>query len=246
MKKKLLIFFLWILIWQGLTLFIHNDILIAGPIDTLRTLLHMIPTHEFLTSICFSTLRIAGGFIASSVLGILLGWFSYQLPYLEDFLMPFISVLKSVPVASFVIILLIWAGNQMLSFYISLLVVLPLIYLMTLSGLKSTDPKMLELANVFRMRTSARIRYIYLPSLLSSLYGAFPSAIGMAWKSGMAAEVIGQPLHSIGNGLYNAKIYLDTGGLFAWTITILALSSLMEKVFLWILKSKRNYRNNAD
>ncbi|MDD6281931.1 MAG: ABC transporter permease subunit [Oribacterium sp.] len=232
MKKKILIIFLWILIWQILTLLIHNSILMAGPIDTVKALLNMAPMPLFRASIAFSTLRIFGGFAVGSCIGMLLGWGAYRLPLLEQFLKPFISVLKAVPVASFVIMLLIWAGNRMLSFYISLLVVLPIIYLMTLSGLRATDPQLLELANIFRMGTLARIRFIYLPSVFANLYGAFQSAIGMAWKSGIAAEVIGQPLGSMGNGLYTAKIYLDTGELFAWTITIVLLSFFMEKLLL--------------
>ena len=140
--------------------------------------------------------------------------------------------LKAVPVASFVIILLIWAGNRMLSLYISALVALPLLYLNTLSGLKATDPKLLEMATVFHMPTLRRLRFIYLPALFPYLYSAFQTALGMAWKSGVAAEVIGQPLGSMGNGLYNAKIYLETGELLSWTIAIILISYLFERLFL--------------
>ncbi len=230
--RKLLIIAFWLLLWQLLALIIHNPILMVGPFETLRTLGALLRTTMFWQSLAFSFVRIIAGFLIGSVAGILLAWGSYRYPFLEELLAPFILALKAVPVASFVIILLIWAGNRMLSLYISALVVLPLLYLNTLSGLKATDPKLLEMATVFHMPTTRCLRFIYLPALVPYLYSAFQTALGMAWKSGVAAEVIGQPLGSMGNGLYNAKIYLETGELLSWTIAIILISYLFERLFL--------------
>lgn len=230
--RKLLIIAFWLLLWQLLALVIHNPILMVGPFETLRTLGALFRTTMFWQSLAFSFVRIIAGFLIGSAVGILLAWGSYRYPFLEELLAPFILALKAVPVASFVIILLIWAGNRMLSLYISALVVLPLLYLNTLSGLKATDPKLLEMATVFHMPTTRRLRFIYLQALVPYLYSAFQTALGMAWKSGVAAEVIGQPLGSMGNGLYNAKIYLETGELLSWTIAIILISYLFERLFL--------------
>ena len=230
--RKLLIIAFWLLLWQLLALIIHNPILMVGPFETLRTLGALLRTTMFWQSLAFSFVRIIAGFLIGSAVGILLAWGSYRRPFLEEILAPFILALKAVPVASFVIILLIWAGNRMLSLYISALVVLPLLYLNTLSGLKATDPKLLEMATVFHMPTTRCLRFIYLPALVPYLYSAFQTALGMAWKSGVAAEVIGQPLGSMGNGLYNAKIYLETGELLSWTIAIILISYLFERLFL--------------
>ena len=230
--RKLLIIVFWLLLWEALALLIHNSILMVGPVETLCSLWAMIHTTMFWQSLAFSFVRIIAGFLIGSALGILLAWGSYRHPFLEELLAPFILALKAVPVASFVIILLIWAGNRMLSLYISALVVLPLLYLNTLNGLKATDPKLLEMATVFHMPTTRRLRFIYLPALFPYLYSAFQTALGMAWKSGVAAEVIGQPLGSMGNGLYNAKIYLETGELLSWTIAIILTSYLFEQLFL--------------
>lgn len=230
--KKTGIILLWLIIWQLLSAAIHNSILMAGPIESAAALKQMILTREYWNSVLFSLLRIMGGFCFGSTVGIILALLSYRVKFMEDFLKPVISVLKAVPVASFVIILLIWAGNRILSFYISGLVVLPLIYINTLGGLNATDPKLLEMAEVFRIPGIRRLRYIYLPSVYPYLYSAFQASIGMAWKSGVAAEVIGQPLGSMGNGLYQAKIYLETADLFAWTATIVLVSFLLEKLIL--------------
>ena len=233
--KKTGIILVWLIMWQLLSAAVHNSILMAGPVESAKALMQMILTREYRNAILFSLIRILGGFCFGSAMGISLAFISYRVRFMEDFLKPFISVLKAVPVASFVIILLIWAGNKNLSFYISSLVVMPLLYINTLGGLKATDPKFLEMAEVFRIPVLRRVRYIYLPSVYPYLYSAFQAALGMAWKSGVAAEVIGQPLGSMGNGLYQAKIYLETADLFAWTITIVVVSFLVEKLILGLM-----------
>ena len=209
--------------------------MLSGPIDTIVALKQMIFTGEYWNSILFSAVRIMGGFFAGSIIGILLAWLSYREKLVEDVLKPLITTLKAIPVASFVIILLIWAGNKILSLYISTLVVVPVIYLNTLSGLKATDLKLLEMAKVFRMPMFRKLHYIYLPSLYPFWHSSLQAALGMAWKSGVAAEVIGQPLGSVGNGLYQSKIYLETAELFAWTITIILTALILEKLMLAVL-----------
>lgn len=110
-----------------------------------------------------------------------------------------------------------------------------MVYLNTLSGLSAADEKLLEMAQVFRAGRIRVWRYIYVPALLPYLYSCFRTALGMAWKSGVAAELIGQPRHTIGGNLYEAKIFLDTPSLFAWTFTIIAASMLFERTVLFLL-----------
>ncbi len=149
---------------------------------------------------------------------------------------PVMTFLKTIPVASFVILALIWAGSPRLSMVISFLVVLPMIYVNTIAGLKAADPKLLEMARVFRFSSLKKVRFIYFPALLPYLISGCKVSLGMSWKSGVAAEVIGVPAHSIGEHLYMSKVYLDTGGLFAWTFVIILISALSEALFLSFLK----------
>ncbi len=220
----------WILIWQLLAIIVHNKVLLAGPLETVRALGSLAGTGDFWSSVGQTTCRILGGFLAGSVIGIGLAYAAYKKPVIESFLKPLVLTLKSVPVASFVILLLIWLGSRNISVIICLMVVFPILYLNTLEGLKSTDIKLLEMAHVFRMPGGRAVRYIFLPQLKPFWSGAFKLAIGMSFKSGIAAEVIGQPLHTIGNGLYLAKVYLETGELFAWTIVVVLIAFICEKI----------------
>ena len=236
MKKKILIIVLWLFIWQLLSLVVHNNILLVGPAETFQALSAMIKIPEFWKSVIGSFEKITGGFLLGSAAGIFCAVFAYQKPLFGEILEPLVMLLKTVPVASFVILVLIWAGNSNLSFLISMIVAFPILYLNTHSGLQSADQKLLEMAGIYRMAAWPRIRYIFLPEMYPFLLGGFKIAIGMSWKSGVAAEVIGQPLNSLGNGLYQSKIYLATGEVLAWTIVIVGLSWSFEKIFLLLLK----------
>ncbi len=226
----------WILIWQLVAVIVHNRIILAGPVDTLRALAGLCGTAAFWNSVLQTTLRILLGFFIGSAAGIGLAYLAYRYEGVYLFLRPFVSALKSVPVASFVILLLIWFGSRNISVIICAMVVFPILYLSSYEGLSSTDIRLLEMARVFRMPTSRTIRYIFIPQLMPFLRSAFKLAIGMSFKSGIAAEVIGQPLNTIGNGLYLAKVYLETGELFAWTIVVVLISFICEKIISGLLK----------
>ena len=161
--------------------------------------------------------------------GILTGALSCRFRIVGEFLEPPIQFMKSIPVASFVILALIWTGSKNLSILISFLVAYPILHINTVSGLKSTDPKLLEMAQV------KKVFYLYRPALSPYLISACKSALGMAFKSGIAAEVIGVPDFSIGANLYEAKIYLDTASLFAWTLAIILIASCFEKILLRLM-----------
>ncbi len=225
----------WLLLWQVASVALHNNIILVGPLEVIHSLLFQVLTVEFWKTIAFSFGKISLGFFLAFMTGIITGGVAYHFPLLEDFLQPPISFLKSVPVASFIILALIWIGSENLSLFISFLVVFPMIYLHTMAGLRSADKKLLEMAKVFRMPPFKKMYYIYRPALLPHLISGCRVALGMSFKSGIAAEVIGVPGHSIGERLYMAKIYLSTADLFAWTLVIVVISAAFEALFLRVL-----------
>jgi NitT/TauT family transport system permease protein len=143
---------------------------------------------------------------------------------------------KSVPVASFVVIALVLINKIWLSALISFLIVLPIVYTNLLEGIKSVDNKMLEMATVFKMPFAKRLRFIWLPSVKSHFLASVKVSLGLAWKSGVAAELIGTPDGSVGDWLYYSKLYLLTTDLFAWTLAVVLLAMAFEKLFVFLLK----------
>lgn len=234
--RKFLIVLFWLGLWQLISLAVHNSILLVGPFDMIKALFSQAVTADFWKSIAFSFGKISLGFLGAFISAILLASLAYRVQFLEELLAPFMTLVTSIPVASFVILALIWIGSGMLSVFCSFLVVFPVIYVNTLAGLGSTDRQLLEMAAVFDMPVWKRIHYIYRPAVFPYLVSSCKIALGMSWKSGIAAEVIGVPDYSIGERLYMSKIYLDTANLFAWTFVIIIISALFERFFLVLLK----------
>lgn len=239
-QRKIIWLLFWLLIWQAAAGLIGNRIFLVGPAETLRALGRQVTELSFWSSVWFSLSRIGLGFFAAFFLGLVTGSAASRSGLLREFLEIPIQAMKSVPIASFVILALIWTGSANLSVFISFLVVYPMIHLAALSGIASADPKLLEMARVFRVSGLKKFFYIYRPAMAPYLLSACRTALGMGFKSGIAAEVIGVPDGSIGEGLYMAKIYLSTDELFAWTIVIVAVSAGFERVFLTLLRAAAN------
>lgn len=233
--RKTCIILFWLCLWQVAEVVTDNHILLVGPVQVLSALIENITRADFLKIVFCSLGRIGLGFFLALFCGLVLGAVSYRFPVTEEFLAPVVETLKAIPVASFVVLLLIWFGASKLSFFISFLIVFPNVYVNTIAGLKSTDKKLLEMAKVLGMSGYNRIFYLYRPALMPYLKSCLKISLGMSWKSGVAAEVIGLPDFSLGEQLYMSKIYLDTAGLFAWTLLVIVLSFLFEKLVLHCL-----------
>lgn len=225
-----------LLMWQIAAMLLNEPLLLASPVQVAGRLFALMGTANFWNTVAYTGVRILLGFLLGFAVGILLAILAGRFQWVEMLLWPFVVTIKSIPVASFVILVLIWLSSRHLSVFISFLMVFPVMYLNTLQGLQSTDGKMLEMAKMFRLTALQKLKHIYLPHLRPFLTGGCSIALGLSWKSGVAAELIGRPDFSMGDMLYMAKVHMDTADLFAWTFVIILLSLLFEKLFLLCLK----------
>ena len=222
----------WLIIWQLVSMWIGQEILLVSPVAVLRKLFELVQTASFWQSLACSFLRILSGFLLGMISGVLLAAAASASRRIDELLEPFVQTVKSIPVASFIILVLIWVSPENLSVIISLLMVFPVIYTNVKDGIRSMDRNLTEMAELFAVPLPLRIRYIYASQILPFFRAGCSLALGLCWKSGIAAEVIGLPENTIGENLYNAKIYLNTPDLFAWTLVIVVVSVLFERIFL--------------
>ena len=234
-KMRLWAVLFWLLVWQAASMLLGQEILLASPLASLIRLAELVTEAGFWRSIGFSAVRIIGAFAAAVCSGVVLAALSAGHVRIRELLEPLAAAVKATPVASFIIIVLIWIPSRNLAFVISFLMVFPVIYANVLQGIMNTDRQLLEMAQVFRVTAGRLVRYIYVPSVMPFFRSACSLGLGLCWKSGIAAEVIGQPSGSLGERLYSAKIYLETPDLFAWTATIIAVSVIFEKLFMMVL-----------
>ena len=225
----------WIVVWAVAAASIGHDILLASPAAVFMRLLEIAPTAEFWVSIGTSLARIFGGFALAVILGAGAGVLAYRAAFVRTLLAPLVAAMKSVPVVAFIIVVLIWVPSRDLSIVIAFLMGFPIVYTNVLEGLDSTDRDLLDAAAVLGIEAWGLVKCVYGPHLVPYAQAACSLALGMCWKAGVAAEVIGLPAHTIGEHLYDAKVYLQTPDLFAWTIVIVALSLVFEFAFKRIL-----------
>jgi len=227
---------LWLFIWQILAFVIGEDLFLPSPLAVLSRLFQLIGKFDFWSSILFSIKRVGSGLFIALFLGIVLASLSYISRSIEILIEPLVRIVRAIPVASIVILVLVWVSSRNLSVVISFMIVFPIIYTSVLEGLKRTPKEMLEMAHVYRIDGMRRVRYIYIPYVIPYFEASIKTALGLSWKSAIAAEVIGLPDGSIGEKLYNAKVFFSTPDLFAWTVVIVLLATGFEKVMLFITK----------
>ena len=227
----------WLVVWQVASLCIGQELFLPTPLAVLEALFALVQTPLFWLSVGNSLLRIGLGFFLGLGIGILLAVFSAAFSLVDTLLRPLMLLVRSTPVASFIILALVWVNSRYLSTFISFLMVLPVIYSGTYTGIRAADRQLLEMARVFRVGFWRKLRAIYLPAIRPYLLSSCELGLGMSWKSGVAAEVIGLPVGTIGERLYQAKIYLMTPDLFAWTLVIILLSGLFGKLVLEAVKA---------
>lgn len=234
----------WLLLWQLASMAVGLPLLLPSPLAVLLRLGQLCTGADFWLTVASSLLRILLGFLLGVLFGTALAGLCWRFRLIDALARPLLGVLKSTPVASFIILALVWVKTTWLCTVISFIMVLPLIYANVREGIDSADRQLLEMAQVFRLSRRKTFRYCYLPAILPFFLSAISSALGFAWKSGIAAEVLGRPARAIGSQIYDSKIYLETPDLFAWTLVVILLSVLLERLAVRFVRwaGKRSMR----
>ena len=223
-------------VWQALARSVGQQLLVPSPLSVLVRLSNIWQESGFWSTVWFTLRKIIAGFLLGLGFGLGLGALAGRFPLFEILFRPWAVMIKSVPVASFIIICLIWMSSARLSVFISFLMVLPILYTNVLQSIRSVDGQLLEAVKVFGLSWPKRVLYLWLPQLKPYLLSACTVSLGISWKAGIAAEIIGIPAGSIGRMFYDAKVYFNTVDLFAWTVIVVVISVLFEKGFLALLK----------
>lgn len=230
--QKALAILLWIGVWQVLAMTIGEKIIIVSPIEVLKEIFRSLGDKVFWINIGYSTSKVIGGFISGTVIGVLFAILANKYNLVRILLEPLFQSIKTVPVVSFIIILLFFIKNFYLPIIISTLIVLPITYFNVLNALLNIDKRFLTIARLYNFSYAKKLKYIYIPAIKKSLRGTFKSTAGLAWKSALAAEVIAIPKYGMGKEILQGKLYLETEKVFAYTFVAIILSLLMEKILL--------------
>ena len=222
----------WLLVWELVAWRVNNTLLFPNPRTVLITLLELMKTPLFYKITGRSLLNVLTGVLYALVSGVLLAVLTYKVKWIRTLLFPLMAVIKATPVASFIVLTLIFIGAAKVPTLITFLIVLPVVWTNLNEGLSQQSQQLQELATVYRIPPLRRIRLLTVPSVTPYFISACRTSFGLAWKAGIAAEIIAMPRNSIGTMIGNAKAYLNTEEMFAWTFTVILLSLLIEFGFV--------------
>ena len=237
--KILLAVFIWIVFWALLSLAVANPLLLPGPLAVFKRLGELIRGADFWRCTLTSLLRVLLGVVSAAVLASLLAALSERSSPAKALIGPVMTVIKSTPVASFTILVLLWLSRDAAPVLICALIVMPVVFSNVSAGIRSVDPLLLELAQAYRLGRMKTFRRIKLPSVMPYFRSAMQSSLGFGWKAGVAAEVLTLPRQSIGRMIMESKLYLETGDLFAWTLAVILLSLLIERLLMRLISGRR-------
>ena len=226
----------WLVLWQVAATAYDMDFILPSPLKTFTVLLENIVNPSFWSAVLFSVSRILVGFALAAALGVFLAVVSIKIKAVRILFDPFCSIMRAVPVASFIIFVLILFASERVSLVIAFLMGFPLVYSTVSLGVDSVSENLLEASRVFRLGFLKELKYVYLPHLLPHITSALSVSVGLSFKSGIAAEVIGYPVGSVGAQMYIAKLGMNMPTLLSYTVVIVIISTLCEKLIAFLCK----------
>lgn len=245
--NRLAILAFWLGVWALLSRLTASELLLPGPLAVAERLFVLMGTAEFWRITAVSLARILCGTLGAVLAGVLLAAATCRHRLLDAVLAPLLTAVKSVPVASFILLALIWVGRDVLPSVIVFLMVLPLVWSNVAEGIRQTDRQLLQVAAVYRFSPWRTVRRVYVPAVAPYFLAACRTSFGVAWKSGVAAEVLTVPARSIGRELYESKLYLETVDLFAWTVVVVLCSLAIERLITAAMGlANRRYTNHRE
>lgn len=225
-RAGVLLFYL--ILWATLAKAIDQPLLLPAPLDVGKQLARLLPSPAFYQTLAATLLRTLLAYSLGVVGAVLLGALCLWLRPAEALLSPLLSAMRAAPVASFIVLALVWLSSPRVPVLTGFLMTMPAVYASLVSSVRAIDPKLLEMAKLYGFGRIGTLRHVIVPSVLPAVMSSCLAAIGFCWKAVVAAEVIGVPKWAVGSRIYEAKIYLETDALLAWTITIILLSVLLE------------------
>lgn len=220
----------WLSLWALASLAVGQELLLPGPLAVGVRLLALAGTADFWLSVGATLGRVFLGLLWGVLAGTVLAFATHFYVWADRLISPAVRVVRATPVVSFILLVYLWVARSAIPWVIAGLMVLPVVWGALSAGLGGMDEKLLEFARVYRFSRFKTLRVIYLPALRPHFSAGLLTAFGLAWKSGVAAEVLCPPAQAIGSRIQQAKLGLETPDLFAWTLAIVVLSLMLENL----------------
>lgn len=235
MKKKVVTLLGILFMWQILAVAVNNDILIPYPGVVMSTMFHQLTSPLFYESLISTAIRSMTGLFYACLLAFLLASLAYFIPLIHQILSPIMLIVKSIPNISYILLVLVWFGSQASAVIVCFLIIFPVLYMNILSGFESIDKVYLEVMKIYPAPFFYQLKKIYFPFVFPYFMAGFSTSLGLSFKVGVMSEILGQVSVGIGRQLNICRVNLDMTGIFAWTIWLVLLLAIVEKLCHYII-----------
>lgn len=227
----------WLAVWAFAAALVAQPLILPGPGAVVVALLRLVCDANTWAILVGSGARILGGLALAAICGGVLAGVSVRSRTFARLVTPALSFVKATPVACVVVLLLIWLGSARVSIAAVFLMALPGVYFSLVEGLAQVDK---PLEQMFRLHGVRGWRLFFAHTwreVLPFVLSCARAVIGMSWKAGVAAELIGMAAGTVGERIYQAKLLIETADLLAWTVLVVAASWACERVLVWLLRA---------
>ncbi|MBO7304629.1 MAG: ABC transporter permease subunit [Clostridia bacterium] len=240
--RAVLTIIFWLLVWQIAALIVDKEFFLPTIGQTMKELWSIFRKKAFPIALLTTLLRVICGITVGTALGIILATLSHYSLIAKSIISPFISVVKSTPVATFIIILWIFLSGNSLPIFIAVLMVMPIIWQNVLDGFGAVNRELAEVCKLYRFSFKKRVKVLIFPTVLNYFIPAFITSASLAWKAEIAAEIIAYTKNSIGGSISDANSIYKTAEVFAWTLIVITFSILIEALTKFLT---RRFKSNA-
>lgn len=232
-------------IWQLIAMVIGNKLLLPGPVDTFARLLELFVSGQVLSPLLETTAKALIGLFLSLAVALVLGFFMGLNRFIYSLFEPAIIIIQSVPIISWLALALLWWGIGFSSpVYIVFLTLFPILTINVTEGVKNVDGKLVEMAKAFSIPWKTVLSDIYFASAFPFILSAMKVGVSFMWKSVAIAEfMVGTS--GIGRKISDSKYSLETTDVFAFTILLVILGIISEKILDFATKEAGKYAVKA-
>jgi NitT/TauT family transport system permease protein len=229
MKRKVLIWLFYFILWQIIAMIVNQSVILPSFLDVLNRLVYILSDVSFYNHLFITLFRVILGTLSAFILSFIFAILSYDFKLINQGLKPLVLVSKTIPNITYILLVLIWFSREMSVFFVTLLILFPVLYTQISTGLLGINPEHLEVLKLYPETYFHRLTKVIIPLIRISLFEGLKGALSLGFKVGVMAEILGQVQPGLGYLMHIARMNFETVDLFAYTAIMIMVVVLIEK-----------------
>ncbi|WP_323018606.1 ABC transporter permease [Castellaniella sp.] len=214
----------------------HGPLVLPGPSAVLGRLGELLASGLAAPQLWISARRAFSGLGIAVLAGTVLGMLAGRSLTAALVSRPLVTLLLGMPPIAWLVLAMIWFGmGDATPVFTVVLACFPLVFAGAMQGARTLDGQLVDVARVYRLPWRVVLLDVHLPHVASYLLPAWITALGIAWKVVMMAELLAAS-DGAGAALAVSRAQLDMAGSLGWIAAVLGLLLAAEYLLLEPIK----------